>query len=399
MIVVSVLLAVGLVVALIRIGRDRRRFRSVQAAAGAVDGDLVGAIRRRQRESVPRAELSEALAVRDATMSATAGPVLVLDSAGALVRANRPARELLADLEAGEAAARGPLEPLAGAIAEVLAGRPAGPVELTVYEPERRRFVASLRRYATAAGDHGCVVVLADHSAEADYRDARRLFSAGVSHELRTPLARILALVETLALPQDEAARGETIEQARLEVDGMRRLLDDMILLVRLESHELAGGAASVDVATAVEAAVDRHRGAARARRMPVTSEVAGGLVVGVPDRLLDAVLDNLIENAIAHAGPGSAVAVTARGLGGAVELTVTDDGAGIPAEHLGRVFERFYRVESARSGPGTGLGLAIVKHIAEEYGGRATAEGGLDRGTTMRVVLPAPAAARRGSA
>lgn len=396
MIVVAVLLAVALVIALVRIAGDRRRFQAARRQAGAGDGDLVGALRRRERESVPRAELSEALAVRDAAMGAAAGPVLVLDPAGLLVRANRPARELLPDLAAGEPVARGPLEPLAAAIAGVASGGSAGPVELTVYEPERRRFEASLRRYATAAGDHGCVVALADHSSEADYRDARRLFSAGVSHELRTPLARILALVETLALPLDDGARAETIEQARLEVDGMRRLLDDMILLVRLESHEPVEGPASVDVAAAVSAAVERHLRAATAREMPVTREVAGGLVVGVPDRLLDAVLDNLIENAIAHAGPGSSIAVTARGLGGAVELTVADDGAGIPVEHLGRVFERFYRVESARSGPGTGLGLAIVKHIAEEYGGRATAESAGGRGTTMRVVLPAPAATRR---
>ncbi|HKV68629.1 MAG TPA: ATP-binding protein, partial [Gaiellales bacterium] len=321
----------------------------------------------------------------------------VLDQAGLLVRANRPARDLLPDLVVGEPVARGALEPLAAPIAEAIRTGPGAPVELTVYEPERRRFEATLRRYACAVGDHGCVVSLADHSSEADYRDARRLFSAGVSHELRTPLARILALVETLALPQDDGSRAQTIEQARLEVDGMRRLLDDMILLVRLESHELAGGPASVEVAAAVEAAVERHHGAAVAKQMPITSEVAGGLVVGLPDRLLDAVLDNLIENAIAHAGPGASIEVAARGLGGAVELTVADTGAGIPARHLGRVFERFYRVESARSGPGTGLGLAIVKHIAEEYGGRATAESSPTSGTTMRVVLPAPAAVRTG--
>lgn len=396
MLVVSVLLAVALVLALVRIERDRRRFRAACAAVGAGDGDLVEALRRRERESVPRAALSEALAMRDAATGTATGPVMILDSGGRLVRANRLARELLPGLEAGEPVARGALEPLAPAIADVIAGRSSAPVELTVYEPERRRFQATLRRYAASAGDHGCVVALADHSSEADYRDARRLFSAGVSHELRTPLARILALVEMLGLPQDDRARAETIEQARLEVDGMRRLIDDMILLVRLESHELAEEPAAVDVAAAVDAAVERHHPAAQARSMPLVGETAGGLVAAVPDRLLDAVLDNLIENAIAHAGAGASVEVAARGLGGAVELTVADTGLGIPSEHLGRVFERFYRVESARSGPGTGLGLAIVKHIAEEYGGRATAEsaGG---GTTMRVVLPAPAAVRRG--
>ena len=85
--------------------------------------------------------------------------------------------------------------------------------------------------------------------------------------------------------------------------------------------------------------------------------------------------LDNLVENAIRHAGQGERIELRVRGLSGAVELVVHDSGGRIPPEHLGRVFERFHRVENARSGPGTGLGLAIVKHIAEEYGGRATAE------------------------
>jgi signal transduction histidine kinase len=110
---------------------------------------------------------------------------------------------------------------------------------------------------------------------------------------------------------------------------------------------------------------------------------------------MLDAVLDNLVENAVRHAGSGERIEVRARGLSGAVEIVVHDTGGRIPSAHLGRIFERFHRVEDARSGPGTGLGLAIVKHIAEEYGGRATAESSPETGTTLRVVLPAPAAVR----
>jgi signal transduction histidine kinase len=106
-------------------------------------------------------------------------------------------------------------------------------------------------------------------------------------------------------------------------------------------------------------------------------------------------VLDNLVENAIRHAGEGEHIIVRVRGLSGAVELVVHDTGGRIPPEHLGRIFERFHRVEDARSGPGTGLGLAIVKHIAEEYGGRATAESTPAAGTTLRVVLPAPSVFR----
>src|SRR6476469_8505593 len=314
-------------------------------------------LERELRETVPRTELSAALASRDAVMAATSAPVLLVDRDGRVVRANSAARD----------------------------------VELTVYTPERRRFRARVRPFGT--GDNsGAAVVLSDQSSEADYRDARRLFSAGVSHELRTPLQRILALVETLALPLDENERLDMIAQARAEVDAMRQLIEDMILLVRLESHELGDKDEQTDVTTAVEACVARHTAAARTASMSLGTAVTRGLVAAVAPRIVDAVLDNLVENAIHNAGEGAAIVVRARGLSGAVEIVVHDTGGRIPPEHLARVFERFYRIEDARSGPGTGLGLAIVKHIAEEYGGRATAESSPAGGTTMRVVLPAPA-------
>jgi signal transduction histidine kinase len=314
----------------------------------------------------------------------------VFDADRRLVRANALAREqatALLDLDA---------QPdLAAAVESALAGgTPAGEIGLTVYEPDRRRYRAHLQAFRGEGGPR-CVVVLTDESAEADYRDARRLFSAGVSHELRTPLQRILGLVETLGLDLPDAARSDTIAQARLEVDGMRRLIEDMIMLVQLESHGFEASGEATDMADAVEACVRRHAEAAAEAGMPLEAQANRGLAVAVSPRLVDAVLDNLVENAIRHAGSGERIEIRVRGLAGAVELVVHDTGGRIPPDHLGRVFERFHRVEDARSGPGTGLGLAIVKHIAEEYGGRATAESSPAAGTTMRVVLPAPGAIR----
>ena len=175
----------------------------------------------------------------------------------------------------------------------------------------------------------------------------------------------------------------------------MRRLIEDMIMLVQLESHRFDGSVEATEVAEAVEACVSRHADAAAEASMSLGVSANRGLVVAVPPRLVDAVLDNLVENAIRHAGEGEHIVVRVRGLSGAVELVVHDTGGRIPPEHLGRIFERFHRVEDARSGPGTGLGLAIVKHIAEEYGGRATAESSPAAGTTLRVVLPAPSVFR----
>jgi signal transduction histidine kinase len=367
------LAAAGAVIVL----RDRRADREREA------------LERELREMVPRSELSAALASRDAVMAAASSPILLFDHEGQVVRANPAAREAGPEL-----AGPGTHPELAAAATRGAAGEPVRDVELTVYSPERRRFRARIRGFGSGP-DAGAAVVLSDQSSEADYRDARRLFSAGVSHELRTPLQRILALVETMALPLDENERLDLIAQARAEVDAMRQLIEDMILLVRLESHELPDKDEQTDVTTAVEACVARHTGGARAAAMSLGTAVTRGLVAAVAPRLVDAILDNLVENAIHHAGEGESIVVRARGLSGAVEIVVHDTGGRIPPEHLSRVFERFYRVEDARSGPGTGLGLAIVKHIAEEYGGRATAESTPAAGTSLRVILPAPAALR----
>jgi signal transduction histidine kinase len=374
----AAVLAIALAVALaVLVLRDRRAAHEREK------------LEREMREMVPRSELSAALASRDAVMTAASTPILLFDADGQVVRANPSAREAGPEL-----AGPGTQPELAAAVARGAAGEPVRDVELTVYTPERRRFRARIRGFG-GGGDAGAAVVLSDQSSEADYRDARRLFSAGVSHELRTPLQRILALVETLALPLDDEERTDLIAQARAEVDAMRQLIEDMILLVRLESHELPDKDEQTDVTTAVETCVARHSAAARAASMSLGTAVTRGLVAAVAPRLVDAILDNLVENAIHHAGDGEAIVVRARGLSGAVEIVVHDTGGRIPPDHLSRVFERFYRVEDARSGPGTGLGLAIVKHIAEEYGGRATVESTPAAGTSIRVVLPAPAAVR----
>jgi len=377
--IAALAVALGIaVVMLVRVRRDHARRED--------------ALARDLRDRVPRSEVSEARAGRDALMAAVPSPVLVFDADGRLVRANALARDeatALLDLDS---------QPdLAAAVEAALAGgTAAGEIGLTVYEPDRRRYRAHLQAFRGEGGTR-CVVVLTDESAEADYRDARRLFSAGVSHELRTPLQRILGLVETLGLDLPDEGRAEIIAQARLEVDGMRRLIEDMIMLVQLEGHRFDGSGEPTDMAEAVATCLRRHADAAAEASMPLHAQANRGLVVAVPPRLVEAVLDNLVENAIRHAGEGESIEVRVRGLSGAVELVVHDTGGRIPPDHLGRVFERFHRVEDARSGPGTGLGLAIVKHIAEEYGGRATAESSPTSGTTMRVVLPAPAAVRTG--
>jgi len=382
----AVALALALLAALVVLALKERERRRVLASLDA-HGNLAGAVDAMLRDHADRSSLDAALALRDALMEASPTPVMLFDRGARLVRANTAAREAIPDLEVGATAA---VQAIATAVHDALAGRPPRPFDVTVYDPERRRFHAHLRTYADRQA-RSCVVVLADESAEADYRDARRLFSAGVSHELRTPLARMLALVDTLSLPLAEAEREDTMDQMRDEIDAMRELIEDMMLLARLEAEGIAGGERT-DLEDAVTAAIERHGDVAAAAGMTLAGGASPGLAAGVPRRLVDVVLDNLIENALRHAGEDASVEVHAgHAPGGAVELVVADTGAGIPAEHLSRVFERFHRVEGSRTGPGTGLGLAIVKHIAEAHGGRAVMESIEGRGTTVRVLLPAP--------
>jgi signal transduction histidine kinase len=390
--VAVVVLVVALVAAgLMLLRRERERTSALELLGADRDTPLDAAVTRAMRGRVEREELSEALALRDAVLAAAPYPLLLTDSGGRLIRANPSARRALPGLVSGKPLEIGSLGP---AVRDALAGRTPRRVEVTVYEPDRHRYHARIQPFLSRDG-RSCAVVLYEDSGAADFRDARSLFSAGVSHELRTPLARMLALVDTLDLPLDHAERDGVHEQLREEIDGMRRLIEEMVLLVRLESGEQAGGGERSDVTDAVEQCVERHRDAAGRAGVSLSGNATRGIVAAIASPVLAALLDNLTGNAIRHAGSGADVRVIARGLSGAVEIEVADTGQGIPAEHLPHVFERFYRVEGSRAGAGTGLGLAIVKHIAEAHGGRAEIESEQGRGTTVRVILPTPAAAR----
>ena len=182
------------------------------------------------------------------------------------------------------------------------------------------------------------------------------------------------------------------LDGMRDEIDGMRRLIEEMVLLVRLESGEQAGRGESADVTAAVADAVTRHERGAELASVELSGEATRGLLASIAPPLLDVVLDNLVANSIRHAGAGAAVRVRARGLSGAVELEVGDDGAGIDPEHLPHVFERFYRVEGSRSGPGTGSAWRSSSTSPRRTAGAPRSRARSAPGTTVRVVLPTPA-------
>jgi signal transduction histidine kinase len=239
------------------------------------------------------------------------------------------------------------------------------------------------------------LVIVSDitHSARLDAM--RRDFVANASHELKTPATGILLLAESASA----AARDGDVEQTLAflhsiheEAERLRSLVGDLLDLSRLEGTQFAAG--PTDVRAAVDLALSAHRRAAEAKGLALQlddSAVQGHDVYAACDPTdLAIALDNVLANAIAYTDQGSVTVLLAR-RDGRVIIEVTDTGVGIPAEHLPRVFERFYRVDAARSrhSGGTGLGLSLVKHAMERCGGTASIASEVDRGTTVTLTVP----------
>jgi two-component system, OmpR family, phosphate regulon sensor histidine kinase PhoR len=206
------------------------------------------------------------------------------------------------------------------------------------------------------------------------YQELRAGFTAAVSHELRTPLARMLVLLETATLPGADI--DELVEQARQEIQSTRDLIDDVLFLGELETgREVVslGPTRALPVLEEIAAAY-----ADRAAHAEVTLEVSGGVEIELPlrPRMLRVAVENLVANSIRYAGPGSRCRISVTREATTPRLTVADDGAGAAPQDVERLFERFYRADTARSSRGTGLGLAIVKHIVTSAGGSVEARG-----------------------
>jgi PAS domain S-box-containing protein len=316
--------------------------------------------------------------------------VLATDDRGAIVSANSAARRLLGY---GPADALPPLpelfhdRPHRALVRDVLDGHP---VERRELELGDRSVLASA--HLLEAG--GTLLVLSDVTEVRRLEAVRRDFVANVSHELKTPLTSITGYAETLAA---EAADGSQASGfAKTIVQSARRmqeLVDDLLDLSRIESGGWQPQPRVVEVEAAARDAwtpfADRAT-AGRVRFAPAVAAEAHALAVD-PDALRQ-IFTNLFDNALRHTPAGGSIRLTAELTKDGIVLGVTDTGTGIPAEHLARIFERFYRVDPgrARQQGGTGLGLAIVKHLVEAHGGRVEAESAVGRGTTIRMHFPA---------
>jgi two-component system phosphate regulon sensor histidine kinase PhoR len=234
----------------------------------------------------------------------------------------------------------------------------------------------------------GAVAVLHDLTDVERVEKTRRDFIANVSHELRTPLTSVRGYAETLleSPAADDASTREFLDIILKNAARMTRLTDDLLVLARVESGEQRFARRPTDPADLLQDAVDTFGVAAREQGLELILEDTTHESVLADPEAIHQVLANLIGNAIAYAHEGGKIALGASRVEEAVEFYVRDFGPGIASEHLPRLFERFYRVDKARSreSGGTGLGLAIVKHIVRAHDGQVRAESRLGHGSTF---------------
>ena len=258
--------------------------------------------------------------------------------------------------------------------------------EIEMGRPARTVLAASF-----PVGNDGLALLVLRDVTEARRVDAiRRDFVAAASHELKTPVASIQASAETLmlALDEDPGAARRFVENLLRDSERLSRIVRDLLDLSRLEAKHPSREPIAFDVLVREE--VDRVRSRASDAALTIELGAAAVKINGSAEDLA-LLVSNLLDNAIRFTRPGGRIYVRVEAIGGLAGLTVSDTGVGIPTRDLPRIFERFYRVDRARSRDtgGTGLGLAIVKHVAEQHGGSVEARSELGRGSTFRVEIP----------
>ncbi|HYW50037.1 MAG TPA: ATP-binding protein [Gemmatimonadaceae bacterium] len=364
--------------------------RPALSAPGEV-GDLARAVHR----------LAEQLGARLATLEAeeslltelfdslTEGAIAV-DASRQVMRINDVGRLIAGvDGEVPFPVDRLPQSPeLRDALQRALSGQVVEPREVVLDD----RAVSLVARPLT---DGGAVVAMYDLTPIRRLEQVRRDFVANVSHELRTPLTIVGGYAETLVDDADVPvpSRQAFLQTILSNTRRMQRIVDDLLDLSRIESGGWRPNPVITSIPDVVADVMLAVRPTAAAKEVVVRADIAADAEEVFADpTALRQVLGNLVENAVRHTAAGT-VRLVARRDGTAVSLAVTDTGVGIPAEHLPRIFERFYRVDPARSREqgGTGLGLAIVRHLVEAHGGAVTAESEAGVGTTILTTWPTP--------
>jgi len=380
-----------------------------EAAANRRLGNIVGtanalwqaAVRlaRGWRERGMRAEAR--LATAEAVFAAIPDPQILLDAQRRIVRANPAATEFVGVVnEASDLAGRLRNPTVLAAAAAVLASGKPQVVEFTLSVPVERVMQARIARVEDPSTEGiAAIVTLHDITALKVAEQMRADFVANAGHELKTPLASLVGFIETLlgAARDDAVARERFLGIMRGEAGRMSRLVDDLLSLSRIELNEHVAPTSRVALGPLIEQVADALELRANHRGMQLSLHLPDDLpeVYGDEDELAQ-VFQNLIDNAIKYSRPQTEITVTANAAGNGaatnplVRIAVSDHGDGIPSEHIPRLTERFYRVDTARSRElgGTGLGLAIVKHILNRHRGRLEISSTLGTGSNFTVCL-----------
>lgn len=281
---------------------------------------------------------------------------------------------------------------LTAMVDEVRADRRIREAELELRRGPLGREVLVVHARVAPLADRYVLLLVSDNTEARRVEEIRRDFVANVSHELKTPVGAIALLAEAIAdnAEDADAVRRFAVRMGR-ESGRLTSLVQDIIDLSRLQAAASVREPVPVDVDAVVAEAVDRSRLTAEAREVSIdVGPATGATVYGDHDLLVTAVR-NLVDNAIRYSEPGTRVGIGVRHQHGLVEVAVADQGIGIPEGELDRVFERFYRIDPARSRAtgGTGLGLSIVKHVAANHGGDVTVWSRPGHGSTFTLRLP----------
>ncbi len=314
--------------------------------------------------------------------------VLLLTPKLRLVRANRAARVLLG-LQQGDLPARVPSEEVLDVVRQAVGNGVPSTDVITTWFPERR----SVRVRASMLEEENVVlVVLEDVTEEVKSQRVRREFVAHASHELKSPVAGLQALAEALtqALEDDPETVARFAGRIVAESERLGRLISDLLDLSKIEDLESLP-LEPVNLSEVVESEAMEISAAAEAKQMTFTSSVAPGICVTGDEGQLGVLVRNLLENAIRYTPDERSVSISLEVIDDRAVMKVVDTGIGIPQEAQSRVFERFYRIDRARSRDrgGTGLGLAIVKHVAELHRGEVTVRSEVGAGSEFIASFP----------
>ncbi len=350
------------------------------------------------------ARLLRAQQTAQATIDSFPDPVVVVDPTGAVERANPAARQILGVTTSANGSIPWTPPPLLKApLTEVIGGQPdylPNSLEHALCFREHGQERYFLPRVLAIRGDQGLLgaaMVLQDVTKFRLVDQLKSDMVSTVSHELKTPLTSLQMAVHLLLEEVVGPLTSKQIElllAARQDTDRLLAMINDLLDLTRLEQGRLTLDSHPVASADLVAEAVERFRPRAEDAGVNLKGDVAFGLPPVLVDReRVGHVFDNLIGNALAHTGRGGTIRVAAADDGDVVRFMVEDTGEGIPPEHLGQIFEKFYRVPGSRSGGGAGLGLAIAREIVVAHGGTIHATSSPGVGTTFTFVLPKGAA------